>query len=64
MVVSRHQRLLDLLRADPVDVRVDAAGGEDHAFAGDGLGAGPMTMSTPGWMSGLPALPMPRCGRP
>ena len=33
------QRLLDLLRADEVDVRVDAAGGEDLALAGDGLGA-------------------------
>ena len=35
-----HQRFLDLLRADEVDVRVDAAGGHDHAFAGDDLGAG------------------------
>lgn len=35
-----HQRLFDLLRADEVDVRVDAAGGEDHALAGDHLGAG------------------------
>jgi hypothetical protein len=32
-------RLLDLLRADEVDVAVDAAGGDDHAFAGDDLGA-------------------------
>ena len=37
---ARHQRLVDLLRADEVDVRVDAAGGDDHAFAGDDLGAG------------------------
>ena len=36
---ARHQRLVDLLRADEVDVRVDAAGGDDHAFAGDDLGA-------------------------
>jgi hypothetical protein len=35
-----HQRLVDLLRADEVDVAVDAAGGDDHAFAGDDLGAG------------------------
>ena len=34
------QRLLDLLRADEVDVGVEAAGGEDLAFAGDDLGAG------------------------
>ena len=33
------QRLLDLLRADEVDVRIDAAGGDDHPFAGDDLGA-------------------------
>ena len=33
------QRLLDLLRADEVDVRVDAAGGEDLALPGDDLGA-------------------------
>ena len=35
-----HQRFVDLLRADVVDVRVDAARGDDHAFAGDDLGAG------------------------
>ena len=34
------QRLVDLLRADEVDVAVDAAGGDDHAFAGDDFGAG------------------------
>jgi hypothetical protein len=34
------QRLLDLLRADEVDVAVDAAGGDDRAFAADDLGAG------------------------
>ena len=37
---AAHQRLFDLLRADEVDVGVDAAGGEDHAFAGDHFGAG------------------------
>ena len=35
-----HQRFLDLLRADEVDVRVDAARGDDHAFAGDNFGPG------------------------
>ncbi len=35
-----RQRLLHLLRADEVDVRVDAAGGQDLALAGDHLGAG------------------------
>ncbi len=30
----------DLLRADEVDVGVDAAGRDDHAFGGDDLGAG------------------------
>ena len=34
------QRVLGLLRTDHVDVRVDAAGGDDLAFAGDDLGAG------------------------
>ncbi|MNF83857.1 hypothetical protein D3C84_661930 [compost metagenome] len=37
---AAHQCLFDLLRADEVDVGVDAAGGEDHAFAGDDFGAG------------------------
>ena len=37
---AAHQRFLDLLRADEVDVRVEAAGGEDLAIAGDDLGAG------------------------
>src|SRR5580704_1690079 len=31
---------VDLLWADEVDVRVDAAGGDDAAFTGDGFGAG------------------------
>ena len=33
------ERLLDLLRADEMDVAVDAAGGEDLALAGDDFGA-------------------------
>ena len=36
---ARHQRVVDLLRADEMDMRVEAAGGEDLAFAGDRLGA-------------------------
>ncbi len=35
------ERLLDQLRADQMDVRVDAAGGDDAALAGDRLGPGP-----------------------
>ena len=35
-----HQRVLDLLRADEMDVAVEAAGGEDLAFARDHVGAG------------------------
>ncbi len=38
---ARHQRLLDLLRADEMDVGVEAAGGEDLALAGDHFGARP-----------------------
>ena len=34
------QRLVEDLRADEMDVGVDPAGGDDLAFAGDGLGAG------------------------
>ena len=36
---ARHQRLFHLLRADEVDVGIDAASGEDLALAGDGFGA-------------------------
>ena len=35
------QRILDLLRADEMNVAVETAGGQDAAFAGDHLGAGP-----------------------
>ncbi len=34
------ERLLGQLRADPMDMRIDAAGGDDPALAGDRLGAG------------------------
>jgi len=37
---AAHQRLFDLLRADEVNMGVDATGGQDHAFTGDHLGAG------------------------
>ena len=55
------ERFVDLLRADEVDVRVDAARRDDHAFAGDHFGAAPTIMPDRRrpWMSGLPALPMP-----
>ncbi|MNS54294.1 hypothetical protein D3C72_870780 [compost metagenome] len=36
---AAHQRFFDLLRADEMDVCVDATSGEDHAFAGDYFGA-------------------------
>ncbi len=35
-----HQRLVHLLRADEMDVGVEAAGGENFSFARDDLGAG------------------------
>ena len=37
---ARHQRLVDLLRADEVDVSVDAAGGHDQPLAGNDFGSG------------------------
>ena len=37
---ATHQRVLDLLRADEMDVAVEAAGGKDLAFARDHVGAG------------------------
>ena len=39
VVMPDSKRFLDLLRADEVDMRVDAAGGDDLALAGDHLGA-------------------------
>ena len=58
VVMPDIKRFLDLLRADEMDMRVHAAGGEDAAFAGDNLGAGTDDDVTPGWVSGLPALPI------
>src|ERR671926_349935 len=37
---AAHQRLLDLLRADEMDVAVEAARGEDFPLARDHVGAG------------------------
>ena len=37
---AAHEGFFNLLRANEVDVRVDATGGEDFAFAGDDFGAG------------------------
>src|SRR5262249_60697045 len=36
---AAHQRVLDLLRADEMDVTVETAGGEDAAFTGDNVSA-------------------------
>jgi hypothetical protein len=52
------QRLFRLLRADPVDMGIDAAGGDDLAFGGNTSVAAPMGIVTSGWISGLPALPI------
>ena len=41
VVMPRGDGHLDLLRADEVDVGVDAAGRADLPLAGDDLGAGP-----------------------
>ena len=35
---AAHERVLRLLRTDEVDVRIDAAGGQNQAFARDGFG--------------------------
>ncbi len=35
---ARRERIVDLLRADEMDVRVDAAGGDDHPLARDAPG--------------------------
>ena len=51
-----HQRLVDLLRTDEVDVRVDAAGGDDHPLAGDDLGAGADDDVDPGLDVGIAGL--------
>src|SRR6266550_3614438 len=53
---ARHQRLVDLLRADEVDVRVDAAGGHDHALAGNDFGPGADGDVDPGLDVGVAGL--------
>jgi hypothetical protein len=65
VVTPEYQRLVDLLRADEVDVAVDAAGGDDHAFAGDDSVPGPMTMVDAGLdVRGCRPCRWRRCGRP
>ena len=55
---ARGKRVVDLLRADEMDMRVDAAGRDDLAFAGDDLGAGADGDVDAGLNVGLPALPI------
>jgi hypothetical protein len=55
---ARMQRIVDLLGADEVDMRVHAARGQDAPLARDDLGARADDDVTPGWVSGLPALPI------
>ena len=61
VVMPLDERLVDLLRADEVDVGVDAARGDDAALAGDHLGAraDDHARRDAGHDVGLPALPMP-----
>ena len=56
---ARHERLLDLLRADEMDMGVDTAGGDEHPFAGNDFGAGADNNRNPGLDIRLPALPIP-----
>ena len=64
-VTPRHQRVLDLLRADEMDVAVEAAGGEDLALARDDVGAGPDDDGDAGLDVGIAGLADgARCGRP
>src|SRR5690606_41188240 len=53
---ARHQRLFTLLRADEVDVRVDAARRRDAALPGDDLRARPDHDLDPGLHVGIPGL--------
>jgi hypothetical protein len=57
------QRLFRLLRADPVDMGIDAAGGDDLAFGGNHFRRRANGDVTLGWISGLPALPMAKIRR-
>ena len=67
---AARQRLLDLLRADEMDMRVEAAGGQDLAFAGNGFGGRPDDDRDPGLGVGVagladaadPAVPEPDIG--
>ena len=62
---ARHQRLVDLLRADEMDMRVHAAGGQDLALAGDRFGGGADDDGDAGLGIGIAGLAdRRRCGRP
>ena len=54
---ARGQRLFDLLRADEMDVAVDAAGRQDLALAGNNLGAGADDDGDAGLHVGVAGLP-------
>ena len=55
-MIAAVERVLGLLRADHVDVGVDAAGGDYLAFAGDDLGAGADDDVDPGLDVGVAGL--------
>jgi hypothetical protein len=57
---ARHQRFVDLLRADEMDVRVDATCRDDHSFAGDDLGRRADHDVDPGLDVGISRLAEPR----
>ena len=59
VVTPRHQRIVDLLRADEMDVASKPPAVRILPSPAMISVPGPMMMVTPGWMSGLPALPMP-----
>ena len=59
VVMPRCERVLDLLRADEMDVRVDAARGDDQAFAGDHFGGRADDDRDARLDTGFPALPTP-----
>ena len=67
---AARQRLLDLLRADEMNMRVEAAGGQNLAFASNGLGGRPDDDRDAGLGVGIagfadaadPAIPEPDIG--
>src|ERR1700719_3488676 len=52
------ERIVDLLRADEMNVSVDPSCGDMFPSPAITSVPGPITIVTPGWISGLPALPM------